>query len=73
MTDLDKSRERISSMFDAIAARYDALNTVLSGGMDRYWRRRAIRALKFSGRERLLDVCSGTGDVALTAADATSG
>ena len=68
MADLDKSPERISSMFDAIAGRYDLLNTVLSGGLDRYWRRRAIRALRFSGREQLLDVCSGTGDVAFAAA-----
>lgn len=55
-------------MFDAIAGRYDLLNTILSGGLDRYWRRRAIESLEFSGAERLLDVCSGTGDVALAAA-----
>ena len=55
-------------MFDAIAGRYDLLNTVLSGGLDRYWRRRAIRALRFSGRELLLDVCTGTADVAMAAA-----
>jgi demethylmenaquinone methyltransferase/2-methoxy-6-polyprenyl-1,4-benzoquinol methylase len=65
MTDLDKSPDRISAMFDAIAGRYDLLNTVLSGGLDRYWRRRAIRSLNFSRREVLLDVCTGTGDVAL--------
>ena len=51
-------------MFDAIAGRYDLLNTVLSGGLDRYWRLRAIRSLGLTGRERLLDVCTGTADVA---------
>jgi demethylmenaquinone methyltransferase/2-methoxy-6-polyprenyl-1,4-benzoquinol methylase len=60
-------------MFDAIAARYDLLNTVLSAGLDRYWRRRAINALGFSGREKLLDVCSGTGDVAIAAAARRNG
>jgi demethylmenaquinone methyltransferase/2-methoxy-6-polyprenyl-1,4-benzoquinol methylase len=60
-------------MFDAIAPRYDLLNAVLSAGLDRYWRRRAIQALAFTGRETLLDVCTGTGDVAITAARATRG
>jgi demethylmenaquinone methyltransferase/2-methoxy-6-polyprenyl-1,4-benzoquinol methylase len=54
-------------MFDAIAGRYDLLNTVLSGGMDRYWRRLAISSLKLTGTERLLDVCTGTADVAIGA------
>jgi demethylmenaquinone methyltransferase/2-methoxy-6-polyprenyl-1,4-benzoquinol methylase len=67
---LDKSPRRIAGMFDAIAPRYDLLNTVLSGGLDRYWRRRAIRSLAFTGRETLLDVCTGTGDVALAAVHA---
>jgi demethylmenaquinone methyltransferase/2-methoxy-6-polyprenyl-1,4-benzoquinol methylase len=65
--DLDKSAARIAGMFDAIAPRYDLLNTVLSGGLDRYWRRCAIRSLRFSGQETLLDVCTGTGDVGLAA------
>jgi demethylmenaquinone methyltransferase/2-methoxy-6-polyprenyl-1,4-benzoquinol methylase len=73
MTDLDKSPERISGMFDAIAPRYDLLNGVLSAGLDRYWRRRAIQSLRFSGRETLLDVCTGTGDVAIAAARAAHG
>jgi demethylmenaquinone methyltransferase/2-methoxy-6-polyprenyl-1,4-benzoquinol methylase len=60
-------------MFDAIAGRYDLLNTVLSGGLDRYWRRRAIRTLQFSGRETLLDICTGTGDVAIAGARAAGG
>ena len=73
MTELDKSPERISGMFDAIAPRYDLLNGVLSGGLDRYWRRRAIQSLGFSGTETLLDVCTGTGDEALAAAGARRG
>jgi len=60
-------------MFDAIAGRYDLLNTVLSGGLDRYWRHRAIRSLGFTGRERLLDVCTGTADVAVAGARAARG
>ena len=44
-TNLDKSPDRIAGMFDAIAPRYDLLNTVLSAGLDRYWRRRAIGSL----------------------------
>jgi demethylmenaquinone methyltransferase/2-methoxy-6-polyprenyl-1,4-benzoquinol methylase len=70
---LDKSPQRIAPMFDAIADRYDLLNTVLSGGLDRYWRRRAIGALRFSGREVLLDVCTGTADVAMAGARARRG
>jgi demethylmenaquinone methyltransferase / 2-methoxy-6-polyprenyl-1,4-benzoquinol methylase len=70
---LDKSPHRIAAMFDAIASRYDLLNTVLSAGRDRYWRRRAIRALQFSGTEVLLDVCTGTGDVAIAALVAPAG
>ena len=73
MTQLDKSPDRISGMFDAIAPRYDLLNTVLSAGLDRYWRRRAIGALGFSGHEVLLDVCTGTADVAIAAARASNG
>lgn len=64
----DKTPARIAGMFDAIAGRYDLLNGVLSGGLDRYWRRRAIRSLALSGVERLLDVCTGTADVAIGAA-----
>ena len=64
----DKSPRRIAGMFDAIAARYDLLNTVLSGGLDRYWRRKAIASLQLTGHERLLDVCTGTADVAIGSA-----
>jgi demethylmenaquinone methyltransferase/2-methoxy-6-polyprenyl-1,4-benzoquinol methylase len=52
-------------MFDAIAGRYDLLNSVLSVGLDKRWRVRAIRALDLSGREIVLDLCTGTADLAL--------
>jgi demethylmenaquinone methyltransferase/2-methoxy-6-polyprenyl-1,4-benzoquinol methylase len=56
----DKTPKKIAGMFDQIAGRYDLLNTVLSGGMDRYWRARAVRSLGLTGRERALDLCTGT-------------
>ena len=60
-------------MFDAIARRYDALNHLLSVGLDRRWRRRGVAALALSGRERVLDVCCGTGDLSIEAATSTHG
>lgn len=63
----DKSAPRIAGMFDQIARRYDLLNHVLSAGIDRRWRRRAIRSLALSGREIVLDLCTGTGDLAIAA------
>lgn len=57
-------------MFDAIAERYDFLNHLLSAGIDRWWRRRAIRALALTGRERVLDLCTGTADLAIAASTA---
>ena len=67
MTDVSKSPQRIAEMFDAIAERYDLLNHVLSAGIDRRWRARAIRSLQLTGCERVLDLCTGTGDLAIAA------
>ena len=64
---LSKTPDRIARMFDAIATRYDFLNHLLSIGIDRRWRRRAIRSLSLTGRERVLDICTGTGDLAIAA------
>jgi demethylmenaquinone methyltransferase/2-methoxy-6-polyprenyl-1,4-benzoquinol methylase len=54
-------------MFDAIAGRYDFLNHFLSAGIDRRWRKRAIQSLALTGREWVLDVCTGTADLAIAA------
>jgi demethylmenaquinone methyltransferase/2-methoxy-6-polyprenyl-1,4-benzoquinol methylase len=58
-------------MFDAIAPRYDLLNRLLSAGFDRRWRSRAIRTLRLTGSETVLDLCTGTAAVAIAAATAT--
>jgi demethylmenaquinone methyltransferase/2-methoxy-6-polyprenyl-1,4-benzoquinol methylase len=58
----------VEQMFSAIAPRYDLLNRVLSAGRDRVWRRRAIAATELPPHGRLLDVCTGTADMALEAA-----
>jgi demethylmenaquinone methyltransferase / 2-methoxy-6-polyprenyl-1,4-benzoquinol methylase len=70
---LDKAPSRIAGMFDAIAGKYDLLNMVLSLGLDRTWRAKAIASLQLSGAERVLDVCAGTADVSIGAALATPG
>ena len=62
-----KRPERIAGMFDAIARNYDLLNRVLSAGLDQRWRARAVRALALQPHETLLDLCTGTADVALAA------
>ena len=62
---LDKSRERIRDMFGRIAGRYDLLNHLLSAGIDRRWRRRAVQLAPPQGTAPILDICAGTGDLAL--------
>jgi demethylmenaquinone methyltransferase/2-methoxy-6-polyprenyl-1,4-benzoquinol methylase len=54
-------------MFDAIATRYDFLNHLLSAGLDRRWRRHAVDVLQLTGRETVLDLCTGTADLAIAA------
>ncbi len=62
---LDKRETRIRRMFDTIAPRYDLLNHLLSLNVDRYWRWRTTRLVPPSGPGPVLDVCTGTGDLAL--------
>lgn len=69
----DKTPARIASMFDAIAPRYDFLNHFLSAGMDRGWRDRAVEALSLPDNARVLDLCTGTADLAIATVTRTSG
>jgi demethylmenaquinone methyltransferase/2-methoxy-6-polyprenyl-1,4-benzoquinol methylase len=62
---VDKSEARIRRMFGEISARYDFLNHFLSGGTDWYWRWRTVRMAAPRGSAPILDVCTGTGDLAI--------
>jgi demethylmenaquinone methyltransferase/2-methoxy-6-polyprenyl-1,4-benzoquinol methylase len=57
------------AMFDKIAGRYDLLNRVMSFGLDRRWRDTLVRSLHLQGASRVLDIATGTGDVALAVCD----
>ena len=64
----EDKKAAVESMFDSIAWRYDFLNHFLSFGIDRIWRRRAIRIISKSYKSpNILDVATGTGDLAIAA------
>lgn len=60
-------KEQVASMFDNISGQYDLLNRVLSFGIDVYWRKRAIGMLKADKPAYILDVATGTADLAIEA------
>ena len=70
---IDKSNERVQRMFGEIAPHYDRLNHLLSLNIDRYWRWWTVRKLAPRAGESILDVCTGTGDLAIAFQRATRG
>lgn len=65
-SDLSK-KEQVAGMFDRIAGRYDFLNHLLSMGIDKGWRKKAINTLRPIQPKKILDVATGTGDLAIAA------
>ena len=59
----------VRAMFDRIAPRYDLLNRAMTAGLDGRWRQAAAAAADVAAGDRALDVCTGTGDLALALAD----
>ena len=64
-------KQQVAQMFDRVASRYDFLNHLLSLNIDRYWRRVAIAQLREIAPQHILDVATGTGDLALAALQLT--
>jgi demethylmenaquinone methyltransferase/2-methoxy-6-polyprenyl-1,4-benzoquinol methylase len=64
----ESKKEQVGRMFDAIAGRYDFMNRLLSIGIDVGWRKKAIALFKNDALQHLLDVATGTADMALLAA-----
>jgi len=60
-------KEEVAEMFNNISKRYDFLNHFLSLGIDRIWRKKAIKKLRAIKPERMLDIATGTGDFAIAA------
>ncbi len=58
-------KQQVAEMFDKISGRYDFLNRFLSAGIDVGWRKKAIKELKSVTPKIVLDVATGTGDVAI--------
>ena len=72
-TTIDKSGERVQRMFGEIAPHYDRMNHLLSLNIDRYWRSWTVKKLQPQPGEPILDVCTGTGDLAIAFQRATGG
>jgi demethylmenaquinone methyltransferase/2-methoxy-6-polyprenyl-1,4-benzoquinol methylase len=70
---VDKSDARVRGMFAQIAPRYDFLNHLLSLGVDVYWRGRTVAKVPPDGDLPILDLCTGTGDLALAYYRAAAG
>jgi demethylmenaquinone methyltransferase/2-methoxy-6-polyprenyl-1,4-benzoquinol methylase len=62
-----KKKEQVAEMFDRIAGKYDTMNRVLSARTDIGWRKKAIRSLKKYEPRYILDIATGTGDMAIMA------
>jgi len=62
---VDKSGDKVQQMFAEIAPKYDLMNHLLSLNVDRWWRRRTVTYLAPQADWKVLDVCTGTGDLAL--------
>lgn len=62
-----EKKKQVQRIFDSISQRYDFLNHLLSGGVDFYWRRKALKLSRMNSGTKLLDVACGTGDFAIAA------
>ena len=69
---LTPARDGSGAMFDDIAGRYDLLNRIISLGLDQSWRKKTVAALAIADHEHVLDLATGTGDLAISVAAGVS-
>ncbi|GAA4642854.1 bifunctional demethylmenaquinone methyltransferase/2-methoxy-6-polyprenyl-1,4-benzoquinol methylase UbiE [Pontixanthobacter gangjinensis] len=62
--DVNQKTELVGEVFSKVAAKYDLMNDVMSGGMHRVWKDRFVRRVKPQSDETILDMAGGTGDIA---------
>ena len=68
MSNIKPQTEKVKQMFDDIAPTYDRLNHILSLSIDKLWRRRVVRIINRLGAKDILDIATGTGDLAIAMA-----
>jgi demethylmenaquinone methyltransferase/2-methoxy-6-polyprenyl-1,4-benzoquinol methylase len=66
----EEKAQLVKDHFNTVAAKYDLMNTLLSFGIHHFWKRAAIRMMALHPGDRILDICGGTGDLAVLAAKA---
>lgn len=69
MKDIERKRDEVRELFNDIAPSYDRLNHILSLDVDKVWRRRVVRIVRRRGARRILDMATGTGDLAIALAN----
>ncbi len=67
----DGETEKIRRYFNVVASKYDFMNTLLSLGIHHVWKRTAVRKLELKSGDRIIDICGGTGDLAMLASGKT--
>ncbi len=70
-SDLGK-KEQVAQMFDAISENYDGLNRVISFGIDVNWRKKVLKIISDTNPKNILDIATGTGDLAILMAETTA-
>lgn len=68
MSEIKPKTENVREMFDNIAPTYDSLNHILSLSIDKLWRQRVVKAIRRVGAKQILDVATGTADLAIAMA-----
>lgn len=68
----NSKKEQVADMFDNISEKYDGLNRVISFGIDQKWRKKVVKEVKKAKAKNVLDIATGTGDLAIMIAEKTN-